>query len=307
MQRLLRRWRHATQGEGRVVVLTGEPGIGKSHIALALQERLQAEPHIKLRYFCSAHHTNSALFPFVCQLERAARFERSDSPAEKLTKLQTLLAQAVVDADQAATLLANFLSLPSDDRNRLPELSLQKRKEMTLAALLAQLQGLAARQPVLSIFEDVHWIDPTSLELLTMAVDRVPQLRVLLLITARPEFTPPWPDPAHVATVGLTRLGRAEGVGIIKRITGGKTLPEEVMNQILARTDGVPLFVEELTKTVLESGLLRESNGRYLLEHPLPPLAIPNTLHASLMARLDRLAPVREVAQIGAVVGRDFS
>jgi predicted ATPase len=172
---------------------------------------------------------------------------------------------------------------------------------------LAQLQGLAAKQPVLTIFEDVHWIDPTSLELLTMAVDRVPQLRVLLLITARPEFTPPWPDPAHVATVGLTRLGRAEGVGIIKRITGGKTLPEEVMNQILARTDGVPLFVEELTKTVLESGLLRESNGRYLLEHPLPPLAIPNTLHASLMARLDRLAPVREVAQIGAVVGRDFS
>jgi class 3 adenylate cyclase/predicted ATPase len=307
MELLLRHWRHATQGEGRVVMLTGEPGIGKSHIALALQERLQAEPHIRLRYFCSAHHTNSALFPFVGQLERAARFERSDSPAEKLAKLQALLAQAVADADQAAALLANFLSLPSDDRYRLPELSSQERKEKTLAALLAQLQGLAARQPVLSIFEDVHWIDPTSLELLTVTVNRVPQLRVLLLITARPEFTPPWPDRAHVATVALTRLGRPEGAAIIEGITGGKTLPDEVMNQILARTDGVPLFVEELTKTVLESGLLQERDGHYVLEHPLPSLAIPSTLHASLSARLDRLAPVREVAQIAAVVGREFS
>jgi predicted ATPase/class 3 adenylate cyclase len=304
---LLRRWRHATQGQGSVVVLTGEPGIGKSHITLALQEQLRSEPHITLRYFCSAHHTNSALFPFVGQLERAAGFERTDSPSEKLVKLKSLLAQAAADADEAAALLANFLSLPFDDRYHLSQLSSQKRKEMTLAALLAQLQGLAARQPVLTIFEDVHWIDPTSLELLTVAMDRVPQLPVLLLITARQEFTPPRPDHAHVTTVGLTRLGRAEGLGIIGRITGGKTLPEEVMNQILARTDGVPLFVEELTKTVLESGLLRESNGRYVLEHPLPPLAIPSTLHASLMARLDRLAPVREVAQIGAVVGRDFS
>jgi predicted ATPase/class 3 adenylate cyclase len=304
---LLRRWRHATQGEGRVVVLTGEPGIGKSHVALALQERLQAEPHIRLRYFCSAHHTNSALFPFVGQLERAARFERSDSPTDKVAKLQALLAQAVADADQAAALLANFLSLPSDDRYRLLELSSQKRKEKTLAALLGQLEGLAARQPVLMIFEDVHWIDPTSLELLTVIVDRVPQLRVLLLITARPEFTRPWPDYAHVATVALSRLGRPDGAAIIERITGGKTLPEEVMNQILTRTDGVPLFVEELTKMVLESGLLQERDGHYVLEHPLPSLAIPRTLHASLTARLDRLAPVREVAQIGAVVGREFS
>jgi class 3 adenylate cyclase/predicted ATPase len=307
MELLLRRWRHATQGEGRVVVLTGEPGIGKSHIALALQERLEAEPHIRLRYFCSAHHTNSALFPFVGQLERAARFERSDSPAEKLAKLQALLAQSVADADQAAALLADFLSLPSDERYRLPELSSQERKEKALAALLAQLQGLAARQPVLSIFEDVHWMDPTSLELLTVTVDRVPQLRVLLLITARPEFAPPWTDRAHVTTMALTRLGRPEGAAIIERITGGKTLPDEVMNQILARTDGVPLFVEELTKAVLESGLLQERDGHYVLEHPLPSLAIPSTLHASLTARLDRLAPVREVAQIGAVVGREFS
>src|SRR6516162_6166351 len=304
---LSRRWRDATQGEGRVVVLTGEPGIGKSHIALAFQERLQAEPHIRLRYYCSAHHTNSALFPFIGQLERAARFKRGDSPAQKLTKLETLLGRSAADGDQTVALLANLLSLPPSNRYRLPELTPQSRKEKTLAALSAQLEALAARRPVLLIFEDVHWIDPTSLELLTAMVERAAQLRVLLLITARPEFTPPWPRYAHVTTVALTRLGRPDATAIIKRIAGGKTLPEEVMNQIVVRTDGVPLFVEELTKTVLESGVLRGRDGHYELERPLPPLAIPTTLHDSLIARLDRFAPVREVAQIGAVVGRSFS
>jgi predicted ATPase/class 3 adenylate cyclase len=303
---LLRRWRHAAQGEGCAVVLSGDPGIGKSHIARALQERLQAEPHITLRYFCSAHHTNSALFPFISQLERAARYERSDSPAQKLAKLEALLAQSSADADHVAV-LANLLSLPPNDRYRLPELSPQDRKEKTFAALLAQLDGLAARQPVLMIFEDVHWIDPTSRELLTVTLERVPRLRVLLLITARPEFTPPWPGHAHVTTLPLTRFSRRDGAALIERVTAGKTLPEEVMNQILARTDGVPLFVEELTKTVLETGLLQERDGHYVLNRPLPSMAIPMTLHASLTARLDRLAPVREVAQIGAVVGREFS
>jgi predicted ATPase len=286
------------------VVLTGDPGIGKSHIARALQERLQ--PCITLRYFCSAHHTNSALFPFISQLERAAGFERGDSPEQKLAKLEVLLAQSAADADHVAV-LANLLSLPADDRYRLPELSPQNRKEKTFAALLAQLDGLAARQPVLMIFEDVHWIDPTSRELLTVTLERVPRLRVLLLITARPEFTPPWPGHAHVTTLPLTRLSRRDGATLIERVTAGKTLPEEVMNQILARTDGVPLFVEELTKTVLETGLLQERDGHYVLNRPLPSMAIPMTLHASLMARLDRLAPIREVAQIGAVVGREFS
>ena len=304
---LLRRWQHATQGEGCVVVLTGEPGIGKSHIALALQERLQAEPHITLRHFCSAHHTNSALYPFIRQLERAARFERSDLPAEKFAKLEALLVRSGADADRVVAPLASLLSLPPNDRYRVPELSPQKRKEMTLAALLAQLNGLAAQQPVFVIFEDVHWADPTSLELLTVTLEQVPRLRVLLLITARPEFTPPWPGHAHVTTVSLTRLNRRNGAALIERVTAGKTLPEEVMDQILARTDGVPLFVEELTKTVLETGLLQERDDHYVLNRPLPSMAIPTTLHASLMARLDRLAPVREVAQIGAVVGREFS
>jgi len=303
---LLRRWRYAAQGEGCAVVLSGDPGIGKSHIARALQERLQAEPHITLRYFCSAHHTISALFPFISQLERAALFERSDSPTQKFAKLEALLAQSAADADYVAV-LANLLSLPPNDRYRLPELSPQNRKEKTFAALLAQLDGLAAREPVLLIFEDVHWIDPTSRELLTVTLERVPRLRVLLLITARPEFTPPWPGHAHVTTLLLTRLSRRDGAALIERVTAGKTLPEEVMNQILARTDGVLLFVEELTKTVLETGLLQERDGHYVLNRPLPSMAIPMTLHASLMARLDRLAPVREVAQIGAVVGREFS
>jgi predicted ATPase/class 3 adenylate cyclase len=304
---LSRRWRDATQGEGRVVVLTGEPGIGKSHIALAFQERLQAEPHIRLRYYCSAHHTNSALFPFIGQLERAARFERGDAPAEKLAKLEALLMQSGINAVHSVPILANLLSLPPSERYPLPELSPQKRKEATLAALMVQLEGLSARQPMLVVFEDVHWIDPTSLELLAITVDRLPRLRVLLLITARPEFAQPWPGHAHVTTLPLTRLNRRAGSAIIERVTAGKALPEEVMNQILARTDGVPLFVEELTKTVLEGGLLQEREGHYVLDRPLPLLAIPTTLHASLMARLDRLAPVREVAQIGAVVGREFS
>ena len=304
---LSRRWRDATQGEGRVVVLTGEPGIGKSHIALAFQERLQAEPHIRLRYYCSAHHTNSALFPFIGQLERAARFERGDAPAEKLAKLEALLMQSGVNAVHSVPILANLLSLPPSERHPLPELSPQKRKEATLAALRGQLEGLSARQPVLVVFEDAHWIDPTSLELLAITVERLPQLRVLLLITARPEFTQPWPGHAHVTMLPLTRLNRRVGSAIIERIAAGKTLPEEVTNQILARTDGVPLFLEELTKTVLEGGLLQERDGHYVLDRPLPALAIPTTLHASLTARLDRLAPVREVAQIGAVVGREFS
>jgi class 3 adenylate cyclase/tetratricopeptide (TPR) repeat protein len=304
---LSRRWRDATQGEGRVVVLTGEPGIGKSRIALAFQERLQAEPHIRLRYHCSAHHTNSALFPFIGQLERAARFERGEAPAEKLAKLEALLMQSGVNAVHSVPILANLLSLPPSERYPLSELSPQKRKEATLAALMVQLEGLSARQPVLAVFEDAHWIDPTSLELLAITVERLPQLRVLLLITARPEFAQPWPGHAHVTTLPLTRLNRRVGSAIIERIAAGKTLPEEVTNQILARTDGVPLFVEELTKTVLEGGLLQEQDGHYMLDRPLPALAIPTTLHASLMARLDRLAPVREVAQIGAVVGREFS
>jgi class 3 adenylate cyclase len=219
---LSRRWRKATQGEGCVIMLTGEPGIGKSHIALTFQERLHADPHTRLRYFCSSHHTNSALFPFISQLERAAGFERSDSPAEKLVKLEALLSKT----SSHVAVLANLLSLPTGDRHRLPEVSPQKRKETTLLAFLAQLQSLAAEQPVLVVIEDAHWIDPTSLELLALTVQRLPQLHALLLITARPAFIPPWPNHAHVTTLALTRLSRNHGTALVERVTTGKALPE---------------------------------------------------------------------------------
>jgi predicted ATPase/class 3 adenylate cyclase len=304
---LMRRWRSATNGEGRAVLLTGEPGIGKSHIAQALEALVQAEPHVTLCYFCSSHHTNSALSPFIRELERAAEFERSDSPATKWSKLEAWLTKYGLPVEHGVALLSSLLSLPPDVRYPLPAMSPQKQKDATLSALLVQLQQMAATQPVLIIFEDVHWIDPTSLDLLALIVERVVNFRILLLITARPEFSPPWPGHAHVSTIPLTRLNRHDGAALVERVTGGKALPDEVLQEILARTDGVPLFVEELTKAVLESGQLQEHRGQYVLGHPLPSLAIPTTLHASLMARLDRLASVRDVAQIGAVIGREFS
>src|SRR5690242_5613331 len=302
---LSNRWRRASQEEGQVVVLTGEPGIGKSHVAFTFAEGLHGEAHVVLRYFCSAHHTNSVLYPIIAQLERAAGFEHGDTPADKLAKIHDLVLQAAEDPEQVAV-LANLMGLPESERYPLHELTPQQRKEKTFAALLAQLRSLAARQPVLLIFEDVHWMDPTSLELLAATVERVPRLRALVVITARPEFVPPWPSYSHTTTMPLSRLGRRYGAALVERVAGGRALPEDLLDEILARTDGVPLFIEELTKTVLESDLLDERNGQYVLDRPLPSFAIPDTLHASLMARLDRLAAVRDVAQIGAVAGREF-
>ena len=303
---LLHRWRRAVKGEGSAVVLTGEPGIGKSHIILALQERLKGEPHSMLRFFCSPQHTNSALYPFVGQLSRAARFDRDDTPAKKIAKLETLVSQ-VSNRTETLALFASLLSLPPDSRYALPALTPQKLKERSLAVLTEQLSDIASRQPTVVIFEDAHWMDPTSLELLTRTLEQVPQMPVLLVITARPEFVPPWPEHHYLKTISLNRLSRRDGLALIARTAGGKALPEQVVAEILARTDGIPLFVEELTKMIIESGLLIEQQGQYLLDKPLPSHAIPTTLHASLMARLDRLAPVRDVAQIGAVVGREFS
>ena len=303
---LQRRWQQAKAGEGRVVVLIGEPGIGKSRLAQAMLEEPAGEPHTRLRYFCSPHHQASALHPFITQLEHAAGFSREDMAEARLAKLEALLARSNAGAEEIG-FIAERMSIPTGDKYRLPDLTPQRRKEKTLEALLAQLARLAARQPVLMLFEDAHWIDPTSLELLTLTVARASTLPLLLLVTARPEFTPPWPAEAHVTTLPLARLGRREGTTLVERSAGGKALPAEILEQILARTDGVPLFLEELTKTIIESGLLREEDGHYALDGALPPLAIPTTLHDSLMARLDRLAPVREVAQIGAAIGREFS
>jgi class 3 adenylate cyclase/predicted ATPase len=303
---LLRRWEQARTGPGRVVLITGEPGIGKSRLVAALQDRLRAEPHVRLRHFCSPHHQDSALYPVITQIERACGFVHTDSAEGRLARLESLLVQSEASAEEIA-LIAALLSIPSGERYPLPQTSPQKQREKTLAALLAQLQRLARRQPVLLIYEDVHWIDPTSLELLAHTVERVASLPVLLLITARPGFHAPWPEEAHVTMLALNRLSRADAAALVDRVTGSRALPDVALEQVLARTDGVPLFVEELTKMLLESGLLIKEQERFVLSGPLPPLAIPATLHDSLLARLDRLSTTREVAQIGAVIGREFS
>jgi class 3 adenylate cyclase/tetratricopeptide (TPR) repeat protein len=304
---LMRRWQQAKQGDGQVVLISGEPGIGKSRIAQAIQDRLSAEAHTRLRYFCSPHDQDSALYPILTQLERAAGFRREDTNEQRLNKLEAVLAQGSNDLSEALPLLAELLSIQIGERYPPLNLTPQKRKEKTLSALVAQVEGLSARQPVLMVFEDVHWSDPTSRELLDLLVECVAALRVLAILTFRPEFTPPWIGRPHVSFVTLSRLPPRRRAEMITHVTAGKALPTEIVVQIVERTDGVPLFIEELTKTVVESGILAEAGDHYKLTGPATPLAIPTSLHASLLARLDRLAPTREIAQVGAALGRSFS
>ena len=331
---LLRRWERVKKGDGQVVLLSGEPGIGKSRMAAALAERLHQEAPNHLRYFCAPHHQGTALYPVITHLEHAAGFARDDPPEAKLEKLRQLFGQGRLghlrrrvaahagrrsrNSEQEADLLllavagvrqalvADLLSLPTG--GALPEMNLspQRKKEKTLEALVGLLEDLSRRQPVLMVFEDVHWIDPTSRELLDLTIERIRQLPVLLIITFRPEFEEAWSGAAHVSTLLLNRLDVGDGSMLIGTVAG-KALPDEVITHIAARTDGVPLFVEELTKAVLEAGLLRDEGDHYALDRPIPSFAVPPSLHASLLARLDRLGPTaKEIAQIGAAIGRDF-
>ena len=305
LELLLRRWSRAKSGQGQVVLLSGEAGIGKSRLTAALLERLAPEPHTRLRYFCSAQHTDSAFYPIIGQMERAAGLAHEDTPQAKLDKLDAMLAQTSTSAQDAA-LFAEMLSLPNDGRYPTPDLAPQQRRQKTLEALTAQLAGLASQQPVLMTFEDVHWIDPTSLEALNQTVDRIKALPVLLIVTFRPEFNAPWMGQSRVTGLTLNRLGEREIAAMIDRVVGNKMLPPNIRQDIIERTDGIPLFVEEMTKAVLEA----EGEGaaaQAVSMVPSPMMAVPASLHASLMARLDRLGPAKEVAQIGAAIGREFS
>jgi predicted ATPase len=305
LELLLRRWSKAKTGEGQVVLLSGEAGIGKSRLTAAVLEYLADEPHTRLRYFCSPQHTDSALYPIVSQMERAAGLKLDDTSQAKLDKLDAVLAQSFTPP-QAAALFADLLSLPNDGRYPALELAPQQRRQKTLEALTTQMGAFSRSKPVLMIFEDVHWIDPTSLEMLGRTVDRIRNLRVLLVVTFRPDFDPPWLGRPYVTALTINRLGEREIVVMVERVIGNKLLPAGVLQDIIERTDGIPLFIEEMTKAVLEA----ETEGdaqQTTAAVPSSALAVPASLHASLMARLDRLGPAKEVAQIGAAIGREFS
>src|SRR6266498_2983413 len=256
---------------------------------------------------CSPYYQNTALYPLIDLLERVAlRFEREESPQQKLRKLEGFLVQYGLPLAEVVPLFAALLSLPLAADYAPLNLSPEQQKQQILQALLTILLRIAAQQPVLFVIEDLHWVDPSTLELLSLLVDQGPTARILTLLTFRPDFSPPWTGRAHLTQLTLPRLPRRQAVEMTGRVAHGKALPSEVVAQVVAKTDGVPLFVEELTKMVLESGLLQERAERYELMGPMPPLAIPATLHDSLMSRLDRLGTVKAMAQLGATLGREF-
>jgi len=306
---LRERWAQVKDGMGQVILLSGEAGIGKSRLVQVLQEHVATEPQAWLTPCqCSPYYQNTALYPMIDLLERVAlRFERDEASQQKLHKLEGFLIQYGLPLMEAVPLFAGLLSLPLPNTYAPLTLSPEQQKQQTLRALLTILLRIATQQPVLFVMEDLHWVDPSTIELLSLLVDQGPTARILALFTFRPDFNPPWTGRSHLTQVTLPRLPRRQAAEMTDRVAHGKALPPEVVEQIVAKTDGVPLFVEELTKMVLESGLLQEREDRYALTRPLPPLAIPTTLHDSLMARLDRLATVKSLAQLGATLGREFS
>ena len=304
---LMDRWTQVKDGQGQVVLVSGEAGIGKSRLVQLLKERVASEAQVQVECRCSPYYQNSALYPVITHLQKLLQFGQDEATHSKLQKLERMLSAYQLPLSEAVPLLAALLSLPQPEGYPALTFSPQKQKQRTLETLLAWLLKETERQPVRVVWEDLHWADPTTLEFVRLLIEQVPTTRMLVLATFRPEFQPPWSGRSHITQLTLTRLSPRQVEAMVKKVTGGKMLPAEVLRQILIKTDGVPLFVEELTKMVLESGLLRATENHYELTGPLPPLAIPSTLQDSLMARLDRLASVREVAQLGAMLGREFS
>jgi class 3 adenylate cyclase/predicted ATPase len=304
---LQRRWDQATAGLGQVVLLSGEAGIGKSRLVQMLKEHITSEPHTRIEWRGSPYHQQSALSPVIDQLQRLLRGHHDVPPAEQLRTLEGALTASGVALPEAVPLLAALLSLPLPAAYAPLTLPPQRQRQHTLETLLTWLHAEARRQPVLLIVEDLHWLDPSTLELLSLLIEQCAPRRLCLVLTARPEFHPPWAMLAHCTTLTLRRLAPAEVGRLVTHVVGDKAFPPAVLQEVVRKTDGVPLFVEELTKTVLASGLLEEQADRYALHGPLPPLAIPATLHDALLARLDRLAAAKVIAQLGATIGRTFA
>ena len=304
---LLRRWSQARDGEGQVVLLSGEPGIGKSRIVSALRERLEAQGVQALRFQCSPYYVNSAFWPIIDNFERTQKFARDETPESKLDRLEALIVTRYGRPIADVRFVASILSIPSEQRYGALSMTPQKHKDETLRTLVDITEAAARQQPSVMLFEDAHWADPTTLEVLDLLIDRVKNIPLLVVFTYRPEFQSRWSAQDHVGSLNLSKLIRAQSAAMVTAIAGGKALPEGLLEQILARTDGVPLFVEELTKSILESGELKEAGDHYEYGGSARAVAIPATLRDSLMARLDRFMPVKEIAQIGAAIGREFS
>ena len=307
MAMLADRWQRALDGEGQVITLCGEPGIGKSRLVQAIRDHVGAEPHNVLAFQCSPYHTNTAFYPVTDQFARVAGFAPADTPDQKLDRLETYLQSIGMSVVETAPLFAAALSIPTADRYPPLDLTPDTQKRLIVESLGDRTVALSRDAPLLFIFEDIHWIDPTTLEAVNIVIQLAAEARILVIITYRPEFEARWKNLGHVTDLTLARLSKRRGIELLANVTGGKPLPEAVIAAIMARTDGVPLFVEELTKAVIESGSVVEQDGAYQMAAPLGDLEIPLTLQDSLMARLDRLAAIKEVAQTGACIGREFS
>ena len=303
---LLDRWEQVEEGLGQVVLVSGEAGIGKSRLLQGLIDGLAGRPHVFQQHRCSPYHQNSALFPVIESYERWLGFQREDSQEERIQAIETALEERSLLTPEALSLWAGMLSVPLDESHPPLDLSPQRQRQKTMELMTQLKVATANEQPVLAVFEDLHWADPTTLEFLGLLVEQVATSKVMAILTFRPEFTPPWGSRSHVTQINLNRLPQRLATDLIALVTGGKELPEEVIDQIASKSDEVPLFVEELTQMVIESGLLREMDGRYELTGPLTDLAIPSTLQDSLTARLDRLGEVKEVVQLASVLGREF-